>query len=59
MKTEQNRQFTEKDIWMAFKQTKGAECIIGETQLKTTLKYQFSTFKMTKKKIEKDKMVLP
>ena len=44
---------------MAFKQTKGAECIIGETQLKTTLKYQFSTFKMTKKKIEKDKMVLP
>lgn len=46
---------------MAFKQTKDAECIIGETQLKTTLKYQFSTFKMTKKKkkIEKNKMVLP
>lgn len=51
MKKEQNRQFTEKDIWMAFKQTKGAECIIGETQLKTTLKYQFSTFKMRKKKL--------
>lgn len=44
---------------MAFKQTKGAEYIIGEMQIKTTLKYQFSTFKMTPPKIEKNKMVLP
>ena len=50
-----DRQFTEKDIWMAFKQTKGAECIIGETQLKTILKYQFSTFKMTKNNLRRIK----
>ena len=40
---------------MAFKQTKGAEYIIGEMQIKTTLKYQFSTFKMTPQKLKRIK----